>query len=329
MTQNETAALSTPPPAPPHRQASPDRNGSSPNGLHDVYGARTVKRYRRTGAEIAALRDELAGIAAAEQPLSVRALFYRAESAGLVSKDKSGERTVQRLALAMRRDGQIPYEWITDGTRWQIKPESWSGPEAALRACASAYRRTLWLDQPVYVEVWSEKDAISGTIAQVTEDFDVPMMVARGFSSETFLHTAAQVMRRIGKPTVILQVGEHDPSGWSAWRTVQRELPRFAPDIEFEFRRVAVTPAQVEEFGLQTRQSTPTDPRRKAFFAAYGDGAPSIEVDAMPSSELRRLMREAIESHIDPKQLRIARIAERIKREVLHRIARGWNGGAP
>lgn len=280
---------------------------------------------RRTKGQIAALRAALAEIAEREQPLSVRGLYYRAESAGLVGKDRSGERTVQRLALAMRREGQIPYEWITDGTRWQLKPDSWSGMEAALRACASAYRRMLWLNQPVYLEVWSEKDAISGTLSPVTDDLDVPLMVARGFSSETFLHTSAQMMRRIGKPTVILQVGDHDPSGCSAWETVRRELPRFAPELEFEFRRVAVTPEQVEEYALTTRPTKPKDPRLRTFEAKFGKGAPSIEVDAVPSSELRRLLQEAIEGYIDPRQLNLDRMAEREERNLLSRIAgRSW-----
>ena len=276
---------------------------------------------RRTKSEINALRDALAEIAGRERPLTVRGLYYRAESAGLVGKDKAGERTVQRLALAMRRGGQIPYEWVTDGTRYQLKSESWSSAQEALRVCASTYRRMVWLDQPVYVEVWSEKDAISGTIMPVTEEWDVPLMVARGFSSETFLYTSAQQMRRVGKPTVILQVGDHDPSGVSAWRTVQRELPRFAPEIEFEFRRVAVTPEQIAAYDLQTRPTKPKDPRRTAFEAEFGAGAPSIEVDAMPSTELRRLLREAIESYIDADTFDLHREIERQERDGLARMS--------
>ena len=36
---------------------------------------------------------------------------------------------------------------------------------------------------PVYVEVWCEKDALAGVLMEETEVYDVPLMVAKGYSS--------------------------------------------------------------------------------------------------------------------------------------------------
>ena len=63
----------------------------------------------------------------------------------------------------------MPYSAITDGTRWQIKPNSFSSLDEALRQTASIYRKALWDDQPTYVEVWLEKDALSGVVAPITD----------------------------------------------------------------------------------------------------------------------------------------------------------------
>ena len=50
----------------------------------------------------------------------------------------------------------------------------------------------------------------------------------------------------------------------------------------------------------------------------------SVEVDAIPSSTLRGLIRSAIERWIDPHELRMTRIAEASERQILARIADDW-----
>ena len=47
-------------------------------------------------------------------------------------------------------------------------------------------------------------------------------------------------------------------------------------------------------------------------------------LDAIPSPVLRDLVRDAIERWIDPEALRLTKIAEASEREVLTRIADGW-----
>ena len=187
-----------------------------------------------------------------------------------------------------------------------------------LRETADFYRRALWDNQDVHLEIWSEKDAIRSVVHPVTDEFDVALMVARGFASESFLWETAQAIIADRKPAAIYQLGDHDPSGVSAWEHTRRRLAEFAPNIEFEFQRLAITPEQIAEHELPTRPTKQSDSRAKTF---AGD---SVEVDAMPSPVLRQLVREAIERWIDPEALRLTRIAEDSEREVLMRIANGW-----
>jgi hypothetical protein len=286
-----------------------------------VYGTSALngRRYRRTQAELTDIDAAIYDIAEAERPCTIRGLFYRVMSKGLVPKTEQGYKVVQRQALKMRRAGELPYSWITDGSRLRLQPETWTSAQAALENTARMYRQNLWIDQGIHVEVWSEKDAIRGAVHPVTAKYDVPLMISRGFSSETFLKETAEEINREGNHAVIYQLGDHDPSGVAGWNDIQRKLRDFVDnDIELIFERIAVTPEQITTMVLPTRPTKQSDTR-----AAKFDGE-SVEVDAIPSSVLRDLVRQAIEQHIDTYQLFLTQEAERSEREVLERIAYGY-----
>ncbi len=286
-----------------------------------IYGTSALNghRYRRSNAELADINAAIYEIAEAEEPVTVRGLFYRVMSRGLVPKSEKGYGVVQRQALKMRRNSELPYGWITDGSRLRLKPRTFTNAQAALENTAQMYRKDLWIDQGIHVEVWTEKDAIRGVISPVTIEYDVPLMISRGFSSETFLYETAEDINDEGCPAVIYQLGDHDPSGVAAWDDIQRKLREFVDDdIDVTFERIAVTPDQITELALPTRPTKQSDTRAAKFVGE------SVEVDAIPSSTLRDLVRDAIESWIDREALRLTRIAERSEREVLTRIADGW-----
>jgi hypothetical protein len=283
-----------------------------------AYGTSTTKRNRRSKAEVEELEAAIYVVATAEQPCTIRGVFYRIMSQGLVPKSEPGYRQVQNRILLMRRRGDLPYGWISDGTRWRIKPKTYSGVDVALADTAAFYRRALWQDEDVHLEIWSEKDAIRSVIEPVTYEYDVPLMVARGFASESFLWATAQDIVEDDKYTVIYQLGDHDPSGVDSWRDIRTKLRRFAPDIDFGFERIAVTPEQIDRYELPTRPTKKSDSRAGGF---AGD---SVEVDALPSPVLRDLVRGVIERWIDPEAWRLNKIAEDSEREVLHRISTGW-----
>ncbi len=294
-----------------------DESGSQQQSA--VYRTSPVKRSRRTKAEVAALHESILAVCAEDHPLSVRGVFYRVMSAGAVEKSEKAYGAVQREVLKLRRAGELPYSWIADGTRWHLKNQSWSSVEDALDDAASSYRRALWHDQDVYVEVWSEKEAISSIISPVTNQWDVPLMIARGFASESFLWSTAATIRDVGKPTIVYNLGDHDPSGVAAWQHVQKQLRGFAPKIDIVFKRIAVTPEQIVELELPTRPTKKSDSRSKTFIGE------SVEVDAIPTVVLRQLVTTAIERHIDPVQLEATRFAEEQERAGLLAMARGWS----
>ncbi|HZM77579.1 MAG TPA: hypothetical protein VFC19_17820 [Candidatus Limnocylindrales bacterium] len=288
------------------------------NAAAHRYGASTVKRGRRNQAAIDELDHAIITAVLMEAPVTVRGVFYRVVSAGAVDKTELGYRAVGRRLLALRRSGRVDYSHITDGHRAVFTPRTWSNVEAMLADAAVSYRRALWHDSSVNVLVYTEKDAITGVLRPITDAWDVPLGVMRGYCSESFAWSVARGIADSGKEmTYVYQFGDHDPSGVGAWEDLQHKVNAFLdewyliPDRVMTFERLAVTPEQIEYLELPTRPTKRTDTRSRGF------GGESVEVDAIPAELLRELAKEAITSHIDPERLRITEEAERSEREVL------------
>jgi hypothetical protein len=283
-----------------------------------AYGSSTVNRQRRTAAQLAAVDDAIVDAVLADSPVTLRGVYYRVVSAGAVEKTEDGYRLVGRELLKLRRAGRVSYADITDGTRWITRPRTWGHLDQMLEDAALSYRRALWHDQGVEVQVFTEKDAISGVILPVTERYDVPLGVARGYASESFAWSCAQsICDAPGTHVYVYQLGDHDPSGVDAWRDFTAKVTRFAlerySDVDewLHFERLAVTEQQIAEWGLPTRPTKRTDTR------AAGFTGESVEVDAISATTLRHLLEEAITQHIDPQALRVTRLAEASERETL------------
>lgn len=216
-----------------------------------VYGASPVNRQRRTRTELAAVDDAIIAAVELEHPITLRGVFYRVVSAGAVEKTELGYRLVGRQLLKLRRSGGIRYDWITDGTRWINKPDSYDDLTQMLEDAAASYRRTLWRSQPAEVQIYSEKDAISGVVLPVTRRWDVPLGIVRGYSSESFAWSVAQSIIEAaerGKDTYVYQLGDHDPSGVDAWRAFRKTVCGFLLDEYRELRR-RLAEAAPDQFG--------------------------------------------------------------------------------
>jgi hypothetical protein len=173
---------------------------------------------------------------------------------------------------------------------------------------------------PVQVEVWCEKDALAGVLMEETEVYDVPLMVARGYSSMSFLHSSAKAIEAKAKPAYIYHFGDLDPSGVDAARDIEAKLRRYAPDAEIHFERPAVTRQQADEWDLPSRPTKQTDTRAKKWSGT------SVELDAIPAAKLRELVRECINRHVDQQQLEILKVAEASEREFLAKIGKTYGG---
>jgi hypothetical protein len=256
-------------------------------------------------------------IVAAQQPMTVRQVSYQATVRGVIEKTEAGYNKVQTDLVLMRRSGELPYEWLADATRWMRKPRTFGGIEEALQNCAAFYRKSLWRNAGAYVEIWLEKDALAGVIYPITNTYDVPLMVARGYASLSFLHSAAEHINALDVPAYIYHLGDFDPSGVNAGEKIEETLRDLAPDAKIYFERIAVTPQQIFQWNLPTRPTKQTDSRAKGF------GDISVELDAIPPDELRSIVQAAIEQHLPPEQFEVLKVAEESERQTIQAFVGG------
>lgn len=287
-----------------------------------LYQASPIKRFRSTKAEVEARRQALYEIVQAMQPMTVRQVYYQATVRGIVDKTETDYTKVQTDLVQMRRAGMLPYDWLADNTRWQRKPRTFNSVQAALDDTARLYRKALWYEVDAYVEVWLEKDALAGVVLPVTTLFDVPLMVAKGYASLSFLHGAAEFIGSLDVPTYIYHFGDFDPSGVNAAEKIDETLHELAPDADITFERVAVTTDQIRSMDLPTRPTKQSDTRSKGF------GDISVELDAMPPNHLRGLVQAVIEEHLPPKHFSALKAAEESERTLIGSLVSMLKGGA-
>jgi len=276
-------------------------------------------RLRRNKADIAAVKAAIRSLLKADNPMTVRQVFYRLVVKGLVEKTEADyENTVIRLLTDMRMDDSIPFRWIIDDSRPRSETRTYNSIADAARDTAEFYRRSALREAADYIEIWCEKQALAGIIESAADDFDVPVIVSRGMPSLTQLYGSACEIDRAdsaGKQTYIYQFGDHDPSGVLIPQIIKRRLNELCHKLGCSppiFQRVALTEEQIEEFDLPTR---PT--KRKGNPHANTFEGDSVELDALPSAELRRMVRGCIVRHISQRQLNVLRVAEDDERRLL------------
>lgn len=289
-----------------------------------VNGTSPIKRARRTRAEIEALDDALRKIVDQFRPVTVRQVFYQAVNRALVPKSETkGYRVVQRRLVVLRESGAVHYGSIVDGTRYVHGHRRYHDLDEFTTYAAGLYRKDYWSTSEVNVEVWLEKDALKGVLVPtVVNECGLGLHVTRGFASITYLQEAAEEIELDGRPTYVYVLTDFDPSGVSIAEKVEEELKARAPDSEIEVERLAVDREQIDLWNLPTRPTKASDTRAARFRRVHGTD--SVELDAIPPDELRNLVTNAIDSHMEPWRLRQFRMVEREERETL----RGMFGGA-
>jgi len=245
-----------------------------------------------------------------QQPMTIRQIFYQAVSRNLVPKDQDkGYKPIQRNVLNMRRTGQLPYFFVADRNRRRMKPTTHTSAKDALDYWMDFYKQDIWHNKNVRVEIWLEKDALSGIFSDITMEYDVPLFISRGFSSETFLYEAAQEIKEENKPTYIYFFSDWDKKGVEISDDAKNKFSKFGVDHLIHFERAALSSEQVKQYNLPTRP-----PKGNKDFGE------STELDAMHPTDLQSLVFNCIWNHLTENDIRNIEIEERAQREHLGKL---------
>ena len=288
-----------------------------------VYRACSTRR-RRSSEDMAAIRAAIIGILEADHPQTVRQVFYQLVTRGIVEKTEAEyQQTVIRLLTEMRLDGQVNWDWIIDVSRSVRETQTFDNVTDALNDTARFYRRSALQACPDYVQIWCEKEALTGIIWDVASDYDVPVIPSKGMPSLTLVYDCFLKIRRAhkaGKVSFLYQFGDHDPTGVMIPQSLETRLNEFCEKYECPppfIERVALTRQQIIDHRLPTRPTKREGNRHALKFE--GD---SVELDALPSRALRALVVECIERHISQTELAVLREAESSERMLIETIAR-------
>lgn len=275
------------------------------------------------------LYAEAANVLNAEAPITLRGLMYRLVSAGhLPDTSKQSYARLGRLMTWARENGRVPLSMIVDHVRATLKPSSWSGLEDFGETVRDAYRKDFWASLDCHVAVFCEKDAIAGTIQPATEKYDVPLHVCRGYASISFAGSIAEQWKDIDKPIFAFYAGDFDPSGFDIERDLIEKLARYsekqvAPcswenDADhFHWHRLGVTNNDFDDFDLIGLAVKLKDNRSKAFIREHGERC--AEIDALPPSELRQRIEDAILQRIDTERWAKLQETEELEREAVRK----------
>jgi hypothetical protein len=268
-------------------------------GRQKGQGHHPGKAGKEAAAEMRARTLKLIEVAAAvlaeHRPMTLRQVYYQLVSRHVIQNNRNEYQRLSNALVKARQEGIIPWEWIEDRTRKPRQPAMWANLRDFLETVRQAYRKDVWTSQSRYVEVWLEKEALAGIFEPITEEYGVTLVVGRGYNSWTALYEAAERIRAMNRPTVLLYYGDHDPSGEDICRALAEGLAFFG--VYPEVVKVALTQEDVLTHNLPPDFTKATDSRRKAFVQRYGDKA--VELDALPLPVLREKIREAIEANLD------------------------------
>lgn len=230
--------------------------------------------------------------------LTLRQLYYQLVSRDIIQNKDTEYAKLSTLLVKGRMAGIVDWEAIEDRVRVPYLPYWVHGISDAISDTISQYRLDRQEGQNVYIELWVEKDALSGVLKRITEHYHINLMVNRGYSSCSAMHDAYKRLKNQeakGKETYILYLGDHDPSGLDMIRDIKERLEEFG--VSPEVRQIGLTMEQIEEFSPPPNPAKIKDPRAKEYIEKYG--GTSWEVDALNPKTLHKLVRENVEELID------------------------------
>jgi hypothetical protein len=244
--------------------------------------------------QVDAVLDEYA----AHLPLTVRQIFYRLVGNHGYDKTELAYDRLGELLNRARRARLVDFGAIRDDGVTAKIPLAFTSREAFIataKRLAANYKMDRQAGQAQYIELWVEAAGMVPMLAEVVGDYGVPTYSCGGFDSLTAKHDAAERIAGRDVPTLVLHVGDHDPSGLAMFNAVAEDVEAMAAEEygEVSFERVAVTVEQIRRLNLPTAPAKAHDKR------SVWVGGGTVQAEALPPDVLTAEVRQAVVSLID------------------------------
>jgi hypothetical protein len=259
--------------------------------------------------------------------LTLRQLYYQFISKGLLENKVQNYKRLGDVLNNARLAGLVDWDYIEDRSRETQFVSHWESPADVIDTAAAAFRRDKWKDQPWYVELQVEKQALEGILIPVCQRLDIGFSANRGYSSSTTLYETGKRLHkkhRQGKQILVIYLGDHDPSGIDMTRDIEERLETFAR-CRIRVNRIALNMSQVEEYNPPENPAKTSDSRYEQYITRFGES--SWELDALEPRLLARLVTEAVEEVRDEDLWNEAVTEEKKMRTMLKRFAKDYREG--
>jgi len=273
------------------------------------------KKTKVLMAQVQAILDEYE----AELPLTARQIFYRLVGKYGYPKTEDAYESLTNHLVRARRSRVIPFASIRDDGASVMEGKFYTGEEDFYRYLhdeAKSYERDKLAGQKRDIRVYVESAGMMPQLVRVARRYSVPVYSCSGFDSLTAKYDLADDVAKAfnwhGRQTVILHLGDMDPSGETIFDAISEDVYGFlevdvphkrAKDVAI-FERVALTQELVEEYDL------PTDPAKESSHSAGWGGRRACQLEALAPDVLAGILAGAIESYMDLATLKADREAE-------------------
>ena len=285
------------------------------------------KRFNASSHALIQKANEIIAEYAGEgMSLTLRQLYYQFVSRALIANKQKEYKRLGAVISNARLAGLIDWNAIIDRTRNLKGMYHNTDPGDAIQDALDQFMLDKWVNQPYHVEVWIEKEALIGVIAQICNNLDVPFFACKGYVSQSEMWSASQRFNHRqdnGQDVVIIHLGDHDPSGIDMTRDIDDRQELFENGgTSTIIKRIALNMNQVEKYNPPPNPAKMTDTRASGYVQKFGHS--SWELDALDPKMLRNLISKTVLKYRDEDIYQEDIEREERYKETLVRVVNGW-----
>jgi hypothetical protein len=244
--------------------------------------------------------------------LTLRQLHYQLVSNNWIVNHDTAYKKLGTILDDCRYSGVIDWNAIEDRGRVPFLPYWAAGIKDALNDTVSNYRLDRQEGQMNCVELWTEKDALSGILSRITNKYHIRLVINKGYTSSSAAYNAyKRIIQAIsdGQRFTILYFGDHDPSGLDMVRDIKERLEFMLINGDgntntkllvcenwFQVIHIGLTMEQIKKYKLTANPTKSTDTRANNYVSKFGKTC--WEVDALKPHVLTSIVESWIEHEI-------------------------------
>jgi hypothetical protein len=257
--------------------------------------------------------------------ISLRGLFYKLVSQNLILNYLECYQKLSNLVDDCKYGGILDWNAIkVDDARNQRIDYCVENIPDALEDTVLQYKLNRQEGQPLYIEVWCEKETLVDVLRRITDKYHIPLCIVKGRDSSTAIYNGYQRFREElaqEREVRLIYIGDFDPSGKDMIRDIEDRI-RFMLDNStvdyskhycnqistleyksklpkaFKVDSIALTMNQIEKYRLPTNYAKESD-RLYNWYIEKFKTKDCWEVDALDRKILTEILEEAIINLMD------------------------------